>query len=76
MARVYHGHILLSLFLVVDCFLIWWVNFNTRSTGFIAAPVAAGNQTLVTYVLVGAAAIAILMTIFYKVKPVPANLRR
>lgn len=76
MTRIYRGYILLSLFLVVDCFLIWWVNFNTRSTGFVAAPVASGDQTLVTFALVGAAAIAILATIFYKVKPVPANLRR
>lgn len=76
LAPLYRGYILLSLFLIVDCFLIWWVNFNARSTGFIAAPIASGDQPLVTYALVGAAAIATLVTIFYKVKPVPATFRR
>ncbi|TFG32082.1 hypothetical protein EU528_04470 [Candidatus Thorarchaeota archaeon] len=76
MVHVYRGYIVLSLFLVVDCILIWWVNFGTRPTSFVTAPVSTGDQILITYALVGAAVIVILATIFYKVKPVPANLRR
>lgn len=73
MALSYRGGILLSVFLVIDSFLIWWINAtNSRTTGFVAAPVASGDVTLVTYALIGAALIAVLVAIFFKFKPVPA----
>ena len=75
MIRSYRGITLLSIFLIVDCILIWWVN-QPRTTGFVTAPIATGDQSIVTLVLVGAAVIAILGAIMFKSKPVPANLRR
>jgi hypothetical protein len=69
----YRGGILLSVFLVVDGFLIWWINAtNSRTATFVAAPVASGDVTVVTYGLIGAAVIAVLAAIFFKFKPVPA----
>jgi hypothetical protein len=69
----YRGGILLAVFLVVDGFLIWWINVtNSRTTSFVTAPVASGDVTLVTYALVGVAVITILAAIFFKFKPVPA----
>ncbi|MGY5859166.1 MAG: hypothetical protein RTU63_07340 [Candidatus Thorarchaeota archaeon] len=66
------GAILLSVFLAVDGFLIWWINSSSRTSGFAAAPVASGDVTLVTYALIGAAVISILGAIMFKSKPVPA----
>lgn len=73
MALGYRGGFLLSVFLVVDGFLIWWVNLpSSRTSSFPAAPVASGDVTLVTYAIVGVAVIAILAAIFFRFKPVPA----
>ena len=71
MIRSYRGITLLTIFLVVDCILIWWVN-SPRTTSFVAAPVASGDQSLVTLVLIGAAVISVLGAIMFKSKPVPA----
>ncbi len=71
MAIGYRGLGLLIAFLVVDGALIWIV--NTPVVGRVtAAPVATGDQFLITMALAGAAVIAILAAILFKVKPVPA----
>jgi len=74
MIRSYRGIILLTVFLVIDCILIFWINTAPR-TAFVAAPIGYEDRTLVTYVLVGAAAIAVLGAIMFKSKPVPARFR-
>ena len=68
MARGYLGLILVSVFVVVDCILIWIVNSRTGIPGIVGA-VPAGDQFTITLVLIGAAVIAILVGIAHKVKP-------
>ncbi|MCK4566889.1 MAG: hypothetical protein KAU48_06230 [Candidatus Thorarchaeota archaeon] len=70
MALSRRGLTLVSVFVIVDCILIWMVNTSTRATG--AAPIALEDQFTVTLVLAGAAIIAVLVAIFFKFKPVPA----
>ena len=74
MAFGYRGLAILLAFLVVDCILIWIVN-TSRVLPVTAAPITSGDRLLITEVLIGAAVIGVLVAIFYKVKPVPANLR-
>jgi len=73
LAYGYRGLGFVSAFLVVDCILIWLVNAPT-STRVTSPPIATGDQLMITLVLVGAGIIAVLAAIYYKVKPVPANL--
>ncbi|MHA1615514.1 MAG: hypothetical protein ACTSW7_02530 [Candidatus Thorarchaeota archaeon] len=67
------GLTLVSVFVIVDCILIWMVNTSTRATG--GGLVAAEDQFPVTLVLAGAGFIAILLAIIMKYKPVPARFR-
>ena len=71
MAYGYRGLILFSTFIVVDLILIWIVN-TPVSTRVTTAPVATGDQFMITLALAGAGVIAVLAAIFYKIKPVPA----
>jgi len=73
LALSYRGYILVSVFVIVDCILIWMVNSSTRATG--AGLIAPEDQFTITLVLAGAAIIAILLAIFFKFKPVPAIFR-
>jgi len=73
MALGKRGLTLVSLFVIVDCVLIWMVNSSTRATG--AGLIAPEDQFTITLVLAGAAIIAILLAIFFKFKPVPARFR-
>lgn len=74
MIRGYRSIILLTVFLVIDCILILWINTAPR-TAFIAAPIAIEDRTTITFVLVGAAVISVLAAIMFKSKPVPARFR-
>lgn len=67
------GLTLVSVFVIVDCVLIWMVNSSTRATG--AGLIAPEDQFTITLALAGAAIIAILLAIFFKFKPVPALFR-
>lgn len=72
--RGYRGIISLTVFLVVDGLLIWWVNSSPRTVT--AAPlISSGDQGIITLVLAGAAVIAVLAAIMFKSKPVPARFR-
>ena len=73
MALGKRGYTLVSVFVIVDCILIWMVNTSTRATA--GGLVAAEDQFTVTLVLAGAAIIAILLAIIFKFKPVPARFR-
>jgi len=68
MARSYHGIILVSAFLMVDCLLIWIVNSNTSTAG-IAGSIPAGDRFTITLILVGAAVIALFAVVLWKLKP-------
>ena len=68
LARSYRGLILVSAFLVVDCILIWIVNSNTSAAG-IPGPISAEDGTTITLVLVGAAILAALAAVLWKLKP-------
>jgi hypothetical protein len=70
MALGKRGLTLVSVFVIVDCILIWMINTSTRATG--AGLIAPENQYTVTLALAGAGIIAILLAIFFKFKPVPA----
>lgn len=70
MALGKRGLTLVSVFVIVDCILIWMVNTSTRATG--AGFIASEDQFTVTLVLAGAGIIAVLIAIFFKFKPVPA----
>ncbi len=70
MALGKRGLTLVSVFVIVDCILIWMINTNTRATG--AGLIAPEDQYTVTLALAGAGIIAILLAIFFKFKPVPA----
>ena len=76
MAYGKRGIITVLSLLIVESILIWWVNSSSRQTSFVTAPVASEEATLITYALIGAAAITVLGAIYFKVKPVPANLGR
>ena len=73
MALSYRGLTLVSVFVIVDCILIWMVNSSTGATG--AGLIASEDQFTITPVLAGAAIIAILLAIIFKFKPVPAKFR-
>jgi len=70
MALGQRGYALVSVFVIVDCILIWMVNTSTRATG--GGYIPAEDQFTVTLVLAGAAIIAVLVAIIFKFKPVPA----
>ena len=73
MALGKRGLTFVSVFVIVDCILIWMVNSSTRATG--AGLVAPEDQLTITLVLAGAAIIVILLAIIFRYKPVPAIFR-
>jgi hypothetical protein len=77
MAYGKRGIITILSLLIVESILIWWVNISSsRTTSFVTAPIASEEATLITYALIGAMVITVLGAIYFKVKPVPANLGR
>ena len=67
MARGYLGIILVAAFIVADLILIFIV--NTSRVLPVVGVITPSDQLLITYVLVGAAVLAAIAAVLWKLKP-------